>query len=296
MDPIKDAFEKVKSDFSIIQTEIHNMKSELSEIQLSILNLTKTINKEITSFSKFDRQTDNTTNYQTDNPTQNKTNITPTTNIPQINNLQITKLTDTITSLQEEINQLKQQISFKKTENPTSTHPNINSTDTELNSTEINSSTHNYPFQALKEQKTLSSIGNQGVSTDRQTDRQTGVSTHFNPKIQEKLPVNPILILNQLDGLKKDLRLKIKRLTKQEMRVYSAIYQFEDQGHEVDYILLSTNLGLSESSIRDYISRINTKQLPLIKEKENNKKIILKIPEDLRKLATLDTLLKLRDL
>ena len=80
------------------------------------------------------------------------------------------------------------------------------------------------------------------------------------------------------------------------MIVYSAIYQFEDQGHDVDYTLLSTNLGLSESSIRDYISRIGIKNLPLIKEKENNKKIILKIPQDLRKLATLDTIIKLRDL
>jgi len=131
--------------------------------------------------------------------------------------------------------------------------------------------------------------------TDRQTLRQTDRRISHQ-KSRKKPVINPLLILNQLDSLKKDLRLKIKRLTKQEMMVYSAIYQFEDQGHEVDYSLLSTNLGLSESSIRDYISRINAKKLPLIKEKEDNKRIILKIPEDLRKLATLDTVLKLRDL
>tara|TARA_Y100000310_G_C20661844_1_gene805227 strand:- start:245 stop:1075 length:831 start_codon:yes stop_codon:yes gene_type:complete len=276
MDPIKNAFEKVKSDFSILQTQIKDLKSELSEIQLSILNLTKSFNKNPTTPNlKFDRQTD----ISTDN------NLNPT---------------NTINSLKQELNELKQQISLQKTQNQTSTHLNSNKTDTALNSTDrhiqTHSSTHNYPFQAFKEQKTLSSIGNEGVSTDRQTDEQTDISTHFTHKISEKPQINPSLILTQLDGLKKDLRFKIKKLTKQEMIVYSAIYQFEDQGHDVDYTLLSTNLGLSESSIRDYISRIGIKNLPLIKEKENNKKIILKIPQDLRKLATLDTIIKLRDL
>ena len=52
----------------------------------------------------------------------------------------------------------------------TSTLRQINSTD---NLSSTNTSTDILPFQALKELNLDSSIGNDGVSTDRQTDRQT---------------------------------------------------------------------------------------------------------------------------
>jgi hypothetical protein len=253
MDPIKDAFSKVKEDFSTIKDEIKDVRKELEEIQISILSLTKLLNRQITN--QLDRQTDN------------KTGV----NINQ-------EISTTHTSTEED---------------QTKTQKNPVQTDTSYTT---DNTTQKQPFQSLKEQKNLFSIGNEGVSTDRQTDRQTDISTDFKAEISQKIPINTSLVLTQLDSLKKDLRLKIKRLTKQEMTVYSAIYQFEDQGHSVDYQLLSTNLGLSESSIRDYIQRINTKGLPLSKEKINNKRIILTIPKDLRKLATLDTLLKLRNL
>ena len=166
-----------------------------------------------------------------------------------------------------------------------------NSTDIPKNTTDLKSSTDSstdkYHFKGLKDQKILFSIGNDGVSTDRQTDRQTDTSTHI---------LNPSLVLSQLDSFKKGLRLKIKRLTNQEMLVYSTIYQFDNQGHDVDYLFLSNTLSLTESSIRDYVQRIFSKGLPLIKEKVNNKRILLRIPTDLHKLASLDTILKLRNL
>jgi hypothetical protein len=55
-------------------------------------------------------------------------------------------------------------------------------------------------------------------------------------------------------------------------------------------------LQLSESSIRDYIGKIQKKGLPITKEKLNNKKIMLHIASELTKIASLDTLLKLREL
>ncbi|MEK6890738.1 MAG: hypothetical protein AABX03_01235, partial [Nanoarchaeota archaeon] len=82
----------------------------------------------------------------------------------------------------------------------------------------------------------------------------------------------------------------------QEMVVLSAIYQFEDEGALIDYAFLASKLTLSESSIRDYIQRIISKGIPLEKEKINNKKILLHIPNDLRRLASLETLLNLRSL
>ncbi len=153
--------------------------------------------------------------------------------------------------------------------------------------TPTDTSTHNLPFKVLKSQNIINSIGNKGVSTDRQTDQQTDR--------QEILP-NSSFILDQLDSLKRETILKFKHLTNQEMLVFSLIYQLEDQGFLVDYSLLSSNLNLSESSIRDYIQRIISKGIPLEKEKVNNKKILLHISQDLKKLASLDTLIQLREL
>ena len=80
------------------------------------------------------------------------------------------------------------------------------------------------------------------------------------------------------------------------MLIFSSIYQFEDQGFLVDYSLLSSKLNLSESSIRDYIKRIIAKGVILDKEKVNNKRIIVHIPPDFKKLASLDTIIKLRQI
>ena len=103
-------------------------------------------------------------------------------------------------------------------------------------------------------------------------------------------------ILGTLDDLKKEVRLKFKRLTEQEMLVFSSIYQLEEQGFVVDYALLAQNLQLTEISIRDYIRKILQKQIPLIKSKESNKKVILSIPKDLKRIASLQTIAQLRNI
>jgi len=74
------------------------------------------------------------------------------------------------------------------------------------------------------------------------------------------------------------------------------LYSLENEGNEVDYPLLSSKLKLSESSIRDYILKIQKKGIPITKEKLNNKRVILHISQDLKKIASLDTILKLREL
>ena len=153
------------------------------------------------------------------------------------------------------------------------------------------------------------SIGNQGASTDRQTDRQTDTSTHnlsgipsksaepnketnIEKKIQEASE-----ILDSLDRLKKEIRLKFKRITPQEMVVFSTIYQLEEQDPEnTSYKQLSMILKLSESSVRDYVQRMINKGIPIKKHKIANKKIILSISSELKKIATLSTIIQLREL
>jgi len=103
-------------------------------------------------------------------------------------------------------------------------------------------------------------------------------------------------ILNSLDSIKKDLRSKFKKLTSQEMLIFSAIYQLDEQGFSVDYPILAKKTSLTESSIRDYVQKLIKKGIPVDKTKENNKRITLSIPQDFKKIASLQTIISLREL
>ncbi|MCX6748547.1 MAG: HTH domain-containing protein [Candidatus Pacearchaeota archaeon] len=188
--------------------------------------------------------------------------------------------------------------------NPTPTHNQENQAIPTHTPTHPETPTDNLAYKALKSQDMPFSIGNRGVPTDRQTNQQT--DQHM--ILEQKTPQNPSSkdkldnlekakeILENLDNLKKELRIKFKAITPQELAVFSLIYQLDDEKQEVDYKLLATKLNLSESSIRDYILKIQKKGIPILKEKLNNKRIILHISQELRRIASLETILKLRTL
>jgi len=213
--------------------------------------------------------------------------------------------------IKQELDEIQNSILHLFSSLDTSTHTSTDNTESptlrHINKTEIPITTHtstdNYQFKDLNKVNINISSGNKGVSTDRQTDQQTDTSTRNKGVNLPKGSYNTLdnlsktsTILNQLDEIKRDLRLKIKKLTNQEMLVLSTVYQLEDQGHLVDYSLLSNCLNLTQSSIRDYVQRISLKGIPLLKEKINNKRIILHISDEFRKLASLNTLISLREL
>ena len=70
-----------------------------------------------------------------------------------------------------------------------------------------------------------------------------------------------------------NIRLKFKRLTEQELLVFSKLYQLDEEMGHSDYKTLSQKLNLTESSIRDYIGRLIKKGIPVVKNKINNKNI-----------------------
>ncbi len=175
-------------------------------------------------------------------------------------------------------------------------------------------STMNYQLEPLKSPNLAISTGNRGVSTDRQHNRQTDnnpLISHGNPFLNNQKHTEKVQktdektdkitnfqkvseILNSLDEIKKEVRFKFKKLTVQEMQVFSALYDLEEKGFIVDYALLSQRLSLTESSIRDYILRIIKKGIPIEKQRENNKRIILSVSPELRKIASLETIYQLR--
>ncbi len=171
------------------------------------------------------------------------------------------------------------------------------------------------PFKPLEAQNLGISTGNEGVPTDRQTNQQTNQQTHYTPvnristsnltsenntpeTYQKKLtPMdNALEILNSLDSVRKEIRLKFKDLTDQEFLVFSTLYQLEEESGFTNYKTLSERLNLSESSVRDYIGKLIKKEIPVEKIKIHNKNIQLSISPALKKVASLNAILQLRDL
>jgi hypothetical protein len=287
MDPIKEAFKKVKEDLVFLNEQLAEQKKYslsnreyLKEIP-SILDKLKEQNRSLSEslfktekrFSEYDSVLDEF--------------------------LSTTKaITEKLEFLSKEVFLIKEVLKDNSTDRQ------------QKRQEEQDVSTHLKLFNALNSQNKGISTGNGGVPTDRQTDRQTDQQTNKSShnlydeeKINEKqlskknASVEEVSeILDSLDNLKKELRLKFKRLTSQEIAVFSTIYQLEEEGMEVDYKTIAEKLNLTESSIRDYIGRLIKKDIPVEKIKVNNKSIVLSISRNLKKIASLSTILKLRDL
>jgi hypothetical protein len=220
-----------------------------------------------------------------------------------------TRVKQDITSLKSDIDEIKhlilnlyQDIDTIKLSNlgeiPYSNTPTHDS----YNPTDILNPTHNptvpQEIEGLKDQNINTSTGNEGVPTDRQSNQQTDQHNTFksNSSIEESIK-KASFILDSLDNLKKEIRQKFKRITPQEMIVFSTIYQLEEQDpSSVTYDKIAQILKLSQSSIRDYTQRIIAKGIPIKKQKINNKKIVLSISNELKKVATLSTIITLREI
>lgn len=152
---------------------------------------------------------------------------------------------------------------------------------------------NNMLFKPLNAKILGISTGNGGVPADRQADRQM--------IIEEEIPKKDSLkeaskLLESLDDLRKQVRLKFKQLTEQEFLVFSAIYRIEEETGSCDYRTLALQLGLTESSIRDYVVKLIRKGIPIEKNKLNNKSIVLSISKNLKIISTLPTIFQLRNL
>jgi len=196
------------------------------------------------------------------------------------------RIKEDITQLKEEIAILR--IQLKQTQTTPTHNPTKTPRQTDIPTHIQTTPTHNYQVEPLYTPNSNSSIGNGGVPTDRQTDRQTDQQTHNlthiqtiphknqyqsnqsnysnSPQPQETDFKQANNMLSELDSIKKGIRLKFKRLTPQEMLVFSHLYALEDQNiEEITYRKLATQLSLSESSIRDYTNKLIKKGVPITK-------------------------------
>ena len=89
----------------------------------------------------------------------------------QTNNQNIKEIVEILSKLHEKTERLEKEKSLD-TQTDQQTDRHINST------VQTHPSTHNLPLEDLKPINLVVSKGNRGVSTDRQTDRQTGSAGH----------------------------------------------------------------------------------------------------------------------
>jgi len=206
------------------------------------------------------------------------------------------KIKEDITQLKNEIYELRAQIKENQTTPTYNQAIPAQQTDNQTHNQTI--PTHNYPIQPPYTTNSNSSIGNRGVPTNKQTNQQTNQQTHNYTQTRYKTDFEQVNeILSSLDSIKKGIRLKFKRLTPQEMLVFSTLYALEEQNiEEVTYRTLAKQLQLSESSIRDYINKLVKKDVPIDKIRQNNKTILLRISQNLKNIATLATIQNLRKL
>lgn len=151
-----------------------------------------------------------------------------------------------------------------------------------------------------------SSTGNKGVQavsqsvsqSIRQIEGQTKQINSLNIiDSKQNLFQNASELINSLDSLKHDIKRKLAQITPQEFLIFSTIYQTEETKETpvIDYSFLSKKLNISESAVRDYVSRLLKKAMPIGKKKVQNKKIHLFITENFKKIAPLATILQIRE-
>lgn len=212
---------------------------------------------------------------------------------------EIQELKRTLTSINEESSNQQTNQQIKQTNQQINPSNNTNTT---------HSPTYNLPLEGSNMQNKYISTGNEGVPTNQPTIKPTNqhppisygkseVNNYNNSQEDKISQIKKVSeVIRSLDQIKKEVRIKFKQLTEQEMAIFSAIYQLEEQGLLVDYSLLAEKFKLTEISMRDYIRKIIKKGIEISKIKQNNKKIILSIPQDLKQIASLQTILQLREL
>jgi len=298
--------EKLKEAFYKIKEDILNLGKELSEIRTSLLEsnqLMKQINEDLIKL-KLEKITKLTEKTPIKTPTDTPTHLSKTPTHP-------VAPTDTPTHAQE-IQGLKSPnlpVSIgnegvptdRQTDKPTDRqifqhmfYPYLTPTDQSLVTTKQKDQTKEENIVVTKiEDQELKEAAEIPDTAQREFIRE--ISLIKEKPIQQQIQ-EASEILDSLDTLKKEIRRKFKKITKQEMLVFSTIYELEEQYREVDYNKIALKLGLSQSSIRDYVQKMINKGIPITKEKLNNKKILLHISPELKKIASLSTIVSLREI
>ncbi len=293
---IKKAFKKVKNDVSSLAEEVSSLKKDIKDIKeiLSFIYEQDTFEK-IKKIADFPEKIP--AKPEKIPPTHNKNIPTNQHIIPTHNSN--TSNTSTDKSPLESLKRINIDISTRNKGVPTDRQTNQQTDISHKIRQNLVSETKQKDEDKLQQFNHNSIENNPDFSASYSVDNQINPQNNTQNKLllsQKNPEIDEVSkIMANLDGIKQDLKNKFKSLTNQELVVFSTIYSLEEQGKST-YRDIADKLNLSESSIRDYTNRLLKKGIPVFKEKKNNKQIILHISPELKKLASLETILKLREL
>jgi regulator of replication initiation timing len=304
---IKDAFERVKNDIFSLGNEISSIKSDISDLKNQISSLLNSINNLNLEFFSLNSAFQSQKNQEKQEKSEKKPEfyaenllINPTDVPTHIKNIPTHSPTPTDNpTLPLEVRGLKYQNFDTWTGNggvPTDRQTNQQ---TDIPTDIIEENPYNEGKENFQREEAIRHYKN--PYSDQEISSKQEFLPEIPPQVQPKTLSQNLKdasqIIDSLDDIKKEIRLKIKAMTSQEMLVFSTIYQLEQQFPEgVEYKHIASRLKLSESSIRDYTQKLISKGIPVEKLKLNNKKILLRISSELKEIAPLSTILKLRDI
>jgi len=186
---------------------------------------------------------------------------------------EIDELKEAFASLKNDLRAIKSQIITQKSTNLSAKFLGTQLGTQKAKTPKSSELTHRTPF----------SIGNRGASALRQQ-----IGTQLGTQNSSKM------LQENVERLKKALKDTFKQLTRQEFQIFSLLYQLEDElKRPVTYNDLASRSKLTPNSLRDYISKLIIKKVPIIKERLNNRQILLKIAPELRNIETLENLMKI---
>jgi DNA-binding MarR family transcriptional regulator len=135
-----------------------------------------------------------------------------------------------------------------------------------------------------------SSTGNGGVLR-----RQPADNLPTKRRQTDTAPTEGLKDYYDVQTLKKDLESRFLSLTEAQFKVFMAIYRLEEElKAPVTYAELAKELLISQSAVRDYISDLVLRKIPLTKATSPNRKVYLTIKKEFRTLKMLENLLALR--
>ncbi len=136
-----------------------------------------------------------------------------------------------------------------------------------------------------------SSIGNEGVPLRHPADTLPTIR-----QTTDRQQTDKIDNLSDIQKLKKELNSRFLSLTEAQFKVFITIYRLEEEFKgPITYADVAKELMLSQSAIRDYVSDLILRKIPLTKHNSPNRRVYLSITKEFRNLKMLENLLSLRE-
>ena len=135
------------------------------------------------------------------------------------------------------------------------------------------------------EQIRVSSTGNDGAITHHHSSSSIIINDLSTEENLDKNSQKPLRML---------IENKFRSLTDMEFAIFMTIYQLEEELGKVTYQDIAKKFNLTEATVRNHITNLINKSVPIDKERSFNKKTVFYINKSFRELNITSKILELR--